>query len=122
MSKNFEYNGHEILEALQGADNYNNYIKSFVLKERERLIKQKDEIKILDFGAGLGTFAAMFKEMGIDVDCLEIDPKNCKTLNKQGFNAYQTIEGLSHKYDIIYSFNVLEHIEDDLEEIGRAHV
>ncbi|OLA93806.1 MAG: hypothetical protein BHW64_06025 [Candidatus Melainabacteria bacterium LEY3_CP_29_8] len=53
----------------------------------------------------------------IIINCVEPDKIYCENLNKEGFISYQNLEEINKnsKYDLIYSFNVLEHIEHDYE-------
>jgi 2-polyprenyl-3-methyl-5-hydroxy-6-metoxy-1,4-benzoquinol methylase len=71
----------------------------------------KPNTKILDFGAGIGTLAKLFN-LKFNIDCLEIDESNIKKILKN--KSYAKLSDTQEKYDVIYSSNVLEHIEDDL--------
>jgi SAM-dependent methyltransferase len=103
------YSGKDILDMMSFAINYNNFLRDIVLKE----IKESKSA-LLDFGSGCGTFAKMLKEKGIEnITCLEIDEElNQKC--KKDFNCVSSLEQVEDNFfDLIYSFNVLEHIEDD---------
>lgn len=99
------YNGVDNLEVMECAENYNRYILSLIKRD----IHSKK--KILDFGAGAGTFAKMLAYENILVDCYEID----KSLQQKIIeNKLTLVNHLNEsKYDFIYSLNVLEHIKDD---------
>lgn len=117
MTKNkYVYTGQENLEVMQDAVNYNNYLYRLVKKEMDLL--QKKDIKVLDFGAGIGTYADILKEKGIIVDCVEIDPNGVKVLKEKGYRVYRSVEDVDKKYDVVYSFNVLEHVENDSVLLG----
>ncbi len=111
--KRFVYSGSANLEAMEGAVNYNNYLLNFVESEAARFTKRRP--KILDFGAGSGTYLDMLKERGIDADCLEPDKKQQAILKDKGcktvFSYAKDLQPES--YDLVFAFNVLEHIEDD---------
>lgn len=107
MSK-FVYTGQDNLKAMLAAKNYNKYLVSFVLSNL-----RKGKVRILDFGAGIGTYADILKGKGVIVDCFEIDEKQVEMLRKKGYQVYDDMDNLPNDYDIIYSFNVFEHIEDD---------
>ena len=80
--------------------------------------KVREEAQILDFGAGIGSLAMIWKEMsGQSVECLEIDPIQIGEITKRGFICWNSIEKIPHKFDFIYTSNVLEHIEDDIESL-----
>lgn len=79
---------------------------------------------IIDFGAGMGNFALAIKtKTGIDVDCVEIDPNHIRILKSKNLNVATNILELNKKVDVIYSKDVLEHINDDsstLKELSQA--
>jgi 2-polyprenyl-3-methyl-5-hydroxy-6-metoxy-1,4-benzoquinol methylase len=113
LHKDYSYNSQLNLERMQEAINYNRYQRDFIVKEINKIDKKTK--KILDFGAGIGTYADMLREMGFSVDCVEIDVHERKILDKKGYKLYSNLDEIKGKYDIIYSLNVLEHIENDTE-------
>lgn len=104
-----------ILEALKSAVKYSQYQCNFLEAEIKKYNRKK--VRILDFGAGIGTYAGMVKDLGYTVDCVEIDPDMTKLL-KKSHKVYADIKDVKQKYDIIYSLNVLEHIEDDVKALA----
>lgn len=83
--------------------------------------------RILDAGAGTGFMAESLADFG-DVDALEFDPTSLEALRtRRGVNV---VEGMlpaekiaDGTYDLVTSFDVLEHIEEDaaaLREMGRV--
>ncbi len=108
--KKFAYTGCDNLEVMSEAVKYNNFLISLITS-RVRNLKDK---KILDFGAGSGTYADLLKESGIAVDCLEPDSTLQKALGGKGYNVLSDAKELKPaSYDVIYALNVLEHIDDD---------
>ena len=106
MSK---YNGGDNLEVMKCAVNYNKFLHDLVKSGTRR------GDKILDFGAGVGTFAKLLRDDGYDVVCLEVDPLQAQGLREDGFKVYLSINDVESDYfDYIYSLNVLEHIQDDI--------
>jgi len=105
------YTGQTNLEVMQSAVNYNKYLHDLV--KREIRTTTKKNVKVLDFGAGIGTYADILKDRGIKVDCVEVDPNGVSVLKKKGYKVYSSAKEIKRKYDIVYSFNVLEHVEDD---------
>jgi SAM-dependent methyltransferase len=98
------------LEVMEQAERYNRFLLGLVLP----LARGK---RVLDFGAGSGTFARRLIAEGVDVTCVEPDPELLK-------GVYRDTSGLADQsFDVAYSFNVLEHIEDDraaLAELRRV--
>lgn len=80
--------------------------------------KVRKEAQILDFGAGIGSLALIWKEVsGQSVECLEIDPIQIGEITKRGFICWNSLDKIPHKFDFIYTSNVLEHIEDDVKSL-----
>ena len=106
---NKEYSGLQELLNLEVMKNYNDFIVKSSLKYK------KTPKKIIDFGAGIGTLSSIFSEKyGLNPLCIEIDTTNRKYLSELGFQYLESLEEISEKADLIFSSNVLEHIEDDL--------
>ena len=75
---------------------------------------------LLDFGAGIGTLATLFKTIkGIKPKCLEIDPSLKHILVDRGFKCYDNIQQIDELFDGVYTSNVLEHIEDDVDTLQK---
>ncbi len=111
------YQGADILEVLQkNAKNYNRFLVQSVLN----YLPAKD-IKILDFGAGIGTFASSLENCGPKVSCVEADPAFCKQLSLKGFDSFTSLKDAGSEWDFIYTLNVLEHIEDDFSALCDLH-
>lgn len=92
---------------------YNHYIVS----KFSSLLNPND--RILEFGAGIGTLASIFKEnYCLKPDCIEIDPSLRKILLERSFSVYQFPHLAKDPYDLIYTSNVLEHISNDLDALN----
>jgi SAM-dependent methyltransferase len=80
--------------------------------------------RIVDFGAGLGTFAIPMRREGYAVECVELDGEQRGVIAAHGLPVYRTLAEIDDaSVDFVYSFNVLEHIDDDLaalRDIGRT--
>lgn len=118
MKKDFDYTGRDNLEVMASAKNYNDFLKSLVDNQIRRINSQKNKkvnLSVLDFGAGSGTYADLISQDHVSIDCLEPDIQLNQVLKRKGYKTYKNVNSLpTEKYDIIYSFNVFEHIEDDL--------
>ena len=112
LNSKFIYTGQDNLIAMQAAINYNNFLLSLVSSR-----SGDRNLKILDFGSGIGTYANMLRGLGYsNIDCLEIDENQKKMLVNMGYSTYSSVNDLEDcHYDLIYSFNVFEHIENDTE-------
>jgi SAM-dependent methyltransferase len=110
------YTGTDNLDVMALAANYNAYLAGLILENAHK------SQNILDFGAGTGTFAVILQNNGYAVTCIEADSGLCSRLKKLGFVAETDISKLSEsQFDFIYSFNVLEHIDDDDSAIRDLH-
>jgi SAM-dependent methyltransferase len=102
------YTGLDILQALEHATNYNALLIDLILQSAE------GRSPMVDFGAGIGTFAKLLRKRGIAVICLEPDPYLAERLIEDGFDTLQQLEKVcDNSLDFVFSLNVLEHIEDD---------
>jgi SAM-dependent methyltransferase len=101
------YSGVDILEALESAHNYNDYLT--------HLIRESTQSKdLIDFGAGIGTFSKRLRLAGYHVKCVEPDPLQRQRLEEQGFETLENITALADdSASFIFSLNVFEHIHDD---------
>jgi SAM-dependent methyltransferase len=109
------YSGVDLLEALQDAHNYNDFLTC--------LIRGSTQARdLVDFGAGLGTFAKRLRLAGYRVVCVEPDSFQREGLLAQGFEAIADISSLrDNSAPFIFSLNVLEHIENDSEAIKQIY-
>lgn len=112
----FRYTGGDNLEIMAEAENYNAFLTDLVLAHCG------GARRVLDFGAGNGTFARRLRERGLDVTCLELDAGQAESLRSQGFATCESIGAVADgTFDAIYSLNVLEHIRDDGAEARQLH-
>jgi SAM-dependent methyltransferase len=95
--------------------NYNASILKLFKKNIEREFKINPSI--CDFGSGVGTFAKLFREKYEMVPtCVELDSRLMSICKSQGFPSFSKLP--THvEFNVIYTSNVLEHIEDDVEII-----
>lgn len=96
----------KITEKLKNKD----LIRSFILKNLE-----KDK-SILDVGCGIGVDTIHFKSLGYDIEGCDVSDKAlvlAKERDQDIFFKKDFIkESTDKKYDIIYSNDVIEHIDD----------
>src|SRR5579862_4313982 len=102
------YEGTALLEIMESAVNYNAFLFDLVTRWAPA------GATILDFGAGLGSFARRMLQMGHDVRCLEPDATLRHQINESGLVVYTSLGDVAPaSMDYIYILNVLEHVEDD---------
>jgi SAM-dependent methyltransferase len=70
--------------------------------------------RLLDFGAGTGTHALDLRARGYVVSCAEIDDALRTRLAVEGFDVRPSPDEFEARtFQVVYTMNVLEHIEDD---------
>jgi SAM-dependent methyltransferase len=103
-----DYTGRENLEAMKLAVNYNNFLLSLVLSQA------RQSESIVDLGAGLGAFAVQLRTRGFEVVCVEPDAVQAGRIAALGLPVARSLADLADgTIDLLYSLNVLEHVEDD---------
>lgn len=114
---NDPYSGTDNLEVMAEARNYNAFLAALVMQH----IGRKE--RVMDFGAGLGTFATALATFGIRPVCLELDARQAAVIAAKGFEVFRALAEIPDaSLDAVYSLNVLEHIADDrqiLMELNR---
>jgi SAM-dependent methyltransferase len=118
LNDTFSYTGKDELQQQRYLQRYNRFIASLFAGTAA------PGQSLLDFGAGIGTISSLVKEMASPrkITCIELDQENAQVLKDKGF------EVLSHaelcppgSIDVIYSSNVLEHIEDDVATLKSLY-
>lgn len=111
-----KYSGYLELETMRLATRYNAFLSGMIIKAAAV------DGPVLDFGAGMGTFADELKARAIDVHCLEPDETLAQKLTASGHHVIRDIEHVDEStYGLIYSLNVLEHIEEDEATLQALH-
>jgi SAM-dependent methyltransferase len=114
-SSNKRYQGQNELESSEsGLKRYSDSIASNLLSE---LTLKNSKNVIVDFGAGTGQIATLVQEKtSISPICIEIDSALIAKLENRDFQTFSSINNEKVPFaTLIYSSNVLEHIEDDVE-------
>ena len=102
------YTGLDVLETLNRAANYNSLLLDLIVNSAGK------NSRMLDFGAGIGTFAKLLRNRGVDVVCVEADMLLADGLIRDGFLTFNDLNQVPNgSFDFIFTLNVLEHIEDD---------
>ena len=102
--------------------NLKQYNKEYILDDQEisRIEVIKKIIgkgnKVLDLGSREGHISEVLRNMGNDVDCIEIHPGNISLLRKKGFKVYdcdlntEWADKMHDAYDIVFAGEVIEHL------------
>jgi SAM-dependent methyltransferase len=111
-----EYVGHDELVVLDSAVNYNRHIAD---RFAAALPDRGDALSVpvvVDFGAGIGTISRAFRaRTGIAPLGVELDARQRTILESRGFQASESLDHLpDESVDLVFSSNVIEHIEDDV--------
>jgi SAM-dependent methyltransferase len=102
------YSGTDNLEVMADAVNYNRFLDSLLLRHLPA------QSLVLDFGAGIGTFARRLAAEGLQIQCVEPDAGQAAVLRSSGFRCEASVLDFEPaSFDAVYSLNVLEHIDDD---------
>jgi SAM-dependent methyltransferase len=116
-----DYSGiEELFDAEQGLEFYNKDVVKKILKGFGLLDKSNVMAEVLEFGAGTGALAeVMLNEHKLKPICVEIDPTLIEILKLKGFQTYSNLSLSPNFASFIYTSNVLEHIDDDLEALAQ---
>jgi SAM-dependent methyltransferase len=108
-----DYTGTENLEVMKEAKNYNRFLIDMVARGA------RSGDRVVDFGAGIGTFALPMAALGHDLACVEPDRAQSSGLAAQGLEVLPDIALLpDDSVDYLYTLNVLEHIADDAAAVA----
>lgn len=114
MTVSNSYEGIGNLEAMLEARRYN----AFLTKLVDGCAPGRG--RVLDFGAGMGTYTRFLANGEREFVCIEPDTKLRAELEQEGFEVHPSPDALAeNSFDFIYSLNVLEHIEDDEEAVKK---
>ena len=97
--------------------NYNSFLFNLIKKN----ISEKQ--KVLDFGAGIGTFTNLISKFAFDVICIEPDKDQINYIKYElGLKVKSNMNLVKDdSIDVIYSLNVFEHIYDDVKAIKMCY-
>lgn len=112
-----KYTGKDNLDVMSDAHIYNGYLLSNLKKSI-----QTPQMKILDFGAGKGEFADNVKKTFPDCHVIALEPDDTLLHCFENVEQkYSLSEVTDNSLDLIYSFNVLEHIEKDVDTLEMLY-
>lgn len=109
------YQGEDVLYIMKKAVKYNKYLVDFLMQH----IEDGDE-NVIDFGSGDGYFSKAISKLR-QKNVINVEPAE----NLHAFYAEKPHVSLTeidkNSVDVIYSLNVLEHIEDDYKTVQEFH-
>jgi SAM-dependent methyltransferase len=109
-----DYSGRENLETMSAAVRYNGWLTKLVARHAGSCRR------LLDFGAGNGTFAANLAALGYDVLAVEPDAALRSAIAARGIAVVEALASVPPaSFAFAYTLNVLEHIDDD-DSVMRA--
>jgi SAM-dependent methyltransferase len=116
--RDFDYTGRGTLENLEGARNYNGHIFRLIAGYCDR------QSRVLDFGAGRGTYARKIGPLVEHMVAVEPDKILRDEIQKiSGVSALAELPNGAEGFDLVYLINVLEHIKRDdecLDQLARV--
>lgn len=116
MEKNDkDYAGTVNLEVMREAVFYNRFLRHLVYSHCPDLHSGD---RVMDFGAGIGTFSDILDLPRQDMLCVESDPRQREILAGNGFQTAALDDIAVSSLAYAYSLNVLEHIPDDRDILG----
>jgi hypothetical protein len=112
----FQYTG--LLELQDIESNLKNY-NSFLVS---KFIKHSQAVSIIDFGAGIGTLSAIWKNLNenVSITCIEKDQNQVNIIKERGLIAREDFDP-NLKVEYIFTSNVLEHIKDDQSALSSFY-
>lgn len=115
----FRYSATHLLSS--GEKNLANYNK-WICRQFAGSFQRHRYRTALDFGAGIGSIASLFREyVGVCPYTVEIDKVQADILRERKFAPVGSLDEVADTVDFIYTSNVLEHIEDDLGVLKELH-
>ncbi len=117
---NSEYPDHDLLfDTEEGLQGYNTHVVSMIYKALTlHGTTSIEKSAIAEFGAGHGTLVRIFLEKyNLKPECIEIDERFIQELKKSGFTTFKSLKEAAKQYQLIYTSNVIEHIENDVQAL-----
>tara|TARA_B100001059_G_C17807889_1_gene570340 strand:- start:72 stop:764 length:693 start_codon:yes stop_codon:yes gene_type:complete len=112
-----KYTGLNELLNTEVMKNYNSFIVRLCVKNVGKAEN------FLDFGSGIGTLSKILKnEFKINPLCVEKDNTNSKYLKERNLRYMKDLDLCPKELDVIFSSNVLEHIEDDAKTLSQLSI
>jgi SAM-dependent methyltransferase len=97
--------------------------RRILLSLLEQHLGDRRDLRLLDFGCGTGTMAGHLARFG-EVRAVDADAEAVEFCRRRGLIEVQHLTGQAlpfgdREFDVVTSFDVLEHIEDDLSALSE---
>jgi hypothetical protein len=121
--QNANYSGiTELDESSRFLIRYNNHIANLFLLAFKSEVYKKSPV-ICDFGAGTGTLSLIFRSRaGEEPICVEVDAYLRKKLKSESFTVVTALTEIKSEIDFVFTSNVLEHINNDVEVLKQIQM
>ena len=107
-----------LLDGEEGLEGYNRDVVMKLAKGLKFETGSKADSRLLEFGAGTGSLAEIWRNRyHTSPICFEIDPSLASMLRSKGFECIDSLDSVEQNVDFVYTSNVLEHIENDLDAL-----
>lgn len=118
----------ELTEYYQGYGR-NDYLSPITIKRYHELLDKIEPFrktnKILDVGCGIGYFLEVAKERGWEVYGTEFTDEAVNICEQKGINMQKGVLAVDNyktqEFDVITSFEVIEHINNPIEELNHFY-
>ncbi len=86
-----------------------------------KAVLKRNDIKIIDYGAGTAEVYNAVHQLGFDITALEYSEKRVSWLQENGYKVVHNREIKNNKYDLVIMNQVLEHIPDPKEVLRNVY-
>jgi hypothetical protein len=120
--ESFGYSGiSELEESSKYLVRYNRFVSELFSREFKRFSHHNNS-NVCEFGAGTGTLSQLFKEQtGVTPCCIEVDTQLIELLRQNGFQTQKEISLIKGSLNFVFTSNVLEHIQYDLDALNEIY-
>ncbi len=121
---NMHLNGYDEISDTFTDISYEKYVQLSERDDLRRYNQLKDICKdknILEFGCGNGGFLKKIKKEAASVTGIELERRCSEEINSAGIKCVDNINRLNDKYDIVVSFNVIEHLTEPRKYLDQIY-
>jgi SAM-dependent methyltransferase len=109
----------QLFESEVAFKNYRNWIVKTIFRKYRKFGNKTSKPSVLEFGAGTGNLSEIARaNFSVELKTLEIDEILIEKIISKRFENFKSIQEIKDQnlyFDMIFSSNVLEHIENDVE-------